>query len=512
MRAAIYLRKSRADLEAEQKGEGETLAKHRKTLLALAREQGFDVLKIRQEIVSGESLVHRPQMMELLKEVEAGEYDGVLVMDLDRLGRGNMQEQGLILETFRKTGTKIITPRKVYDLSDEIDEELSEIQAFFARKELKIINRRLYSGRVRSVKDGNWVGPAPYGYRLIKDEKGPTLEPVPEEAEIIRLIFRLYTHPDPGKRMGSTRIADKLNEMGIRKDGEPWQPYHISHLLRKAPVYAGMVRWRRTKYTRSSNGKKSQILRDRSEWIEVPGRHKPLIDQETFRKAQEYLQSRYHPPWHKLHGLRNPLSTLIKCGKCGRTMIRQNGWKDMLVCRNRKCDNVSSLFEYVEETLIDVLEEWLSGYRLQWKSGDIQEDQSEEKIIEKSILSLRRELKKLEQQRERLYDLLEQGVYTTELFMERSERLAARISDVQTSIKKAEQELEEERERNRARAEIIPRVEHVLEQYKATTDPKKKNALLKSVLEKVVYIKEKHERGKQFTLKVYPKLSGKYTQ
>ncbi|HEY8395564.1 MAG TPA: recombinase family protein, partial [Bacilli bacterium] len=51
----IYLRKSRADLEAEARGEGETLAKHRKALFRLAREKGINVTQVYEEIVSGES-------------------------------------------------------------------------------------------------------------------------------------------------------------------------------------------------------------------------------------------------------------------------------------------------------------------------------------------------------------------------------------------------------------------------------------------------------------------------
>jgi len=112
-RVAMYLRKSRADLEAEARGEGETLSRHKKILLTVAKQKGLNIVKIRQEIASGESLIHRPEMMELLKEVEAGLYDAVLCMDLDRLGRGNMREQGIIMETFQRSGTKIITPRKV---------------------------------------------------------------------------------------------------------------------------------------------------------------------------------------------------------------------------------------------------------------------------------------------------------------------------------------------------------------------------------------------------------------
>ena len=54
-------------------------------------------------------------------------------MDLDRLGRGDMKDQGIILETFKESKTKIITPRKTYDLTDEFDEEYSEFEAFMAR-------------------------------------------------------------------------------------------------------------------------------------------------------------------------------------------------------------------------------------------------------------------------------------------------------------------------------------------------------------------------------------------
>ncbi|HEY8402071.1 MAG TPA: recombinase family protein, partial [Cytophagaceae bacterium] len=121
-----YLRKSRADLEAEARGEGETLSKHRRALFRLAKDHNINVTRIFEEIASGESLAHRPEMQKLLDQLEQERPAGVLVMDVDRLGRGNMQEQGLILDTFRRAGTLIITPRKVYDLNNEFDEEYSE--------------------------------------------------------------------------------------------------------------------------------------------------------------------------------------------------------------------------------------------------------------------------------------------------------------------------------------------------------------------------------------------------
>jgi DNA invertase Pin-like site-specific DNA recombinase len=164
----MYLRKSRADEELEKTlGEGETLSKHRKALLKFAKERNYNIVEIKEEIVSGESLFFRPKMLELLKEVEEKKYDGVLVMDMQRLGRGDMQDQGIILNTFKQSNTKIITANKVYDLNNDFDEEYSEFEAFMSRKELKMITKRMQGGRVRSIEDGNYIATnPPLGYEI----------------------------------------------------------------------------------------------------------------------------------------------------------------------------------------------------------------------------------------------------------------------------------------------------------------------------------------------------------
>src|SRR5690606_23955732 len=210
-----------------------------------AKQKKMNVLKVYEEIASGESLIHRPEMMKLLKEVEKGLYEAVVCMDLDRLGRGNMQDQGVILDTFKQSKTKIITPRKVYDLENEFDEEYSEFEAFLARKELKIINRRLQSGRVRSVKDGNYIGTRPpYGYRIKKDQKGRYLVPDPDQAPVVKMIFDWYTN----QRLGSTKIANRLNQLGyLSYTGKFWDTDSVRIILMN-PVYVGKVTWLKKKY------------------------------------------------------------------------------------------------------------------------------------------------------------------------------------------------------------------------------------------------------------------------
>lgn len=78
----IYLRKSRKDEEAEMMGAGETLARHEKQMLELAKYKNLIISKIYREIVSGDSIATRPVMQELLQDVEAGIWSGVLVMEV----------------------------------------------------------------------------------------------------------------------------------------------------------------------------------------------------------------------------------------------------------------------------------------------------------------------------------------------------------------------------------------------------------------------------------------------
>ena len=202
LNVCIYLRKSRADREAEARGEGETLARHERILLDLAKKRGYNVGAIYKEIVSGETISARPVMQQVLREVESGMWDGVLVVEVERLARGDTIDQGVVARAFRYSETLIITPLKTYDPNNEYDEEYFEFGLFMSRREYKTIRRRLTAGRESSAKEGKYCGSKPpYGYSRVKlvGEKGWTLQPVPDQAEIVKLIFNLYVHGVAGE-------------------------------------------------------------------------------------------------------------------------------------------------------------------------------------------------------------------------------------------------------------------------------------------------------------------------
>ena len=168
MSYVIYLRKSRKDSDLESLGI-DVLERHEKTLLELAKARNLPIGGIYREVVSGDSIDGRPEMKRLLTEVESGIWDGVLVMEVERLARGDTIDQGRVQRAFFYSNTLIVTPAKTYDPTNEFDSEYFEFNLFMSRREYATIKRRMQTGRVRSVKDGYYVGNIPpYGWKRIK--------------------------------------------------------------------------------------------------------------------------------------------------------------------------------------------------------------------------------------------------------------------------------------------------------------------------------------------------------
>jgi len=501
MKIAMYLRKSRADEELEKTlGQGETLSKHRRALLKLAKERKLNIVEIKEEIVSGESLFFRPKMLELLKEIENKQYDGVLIMDIQRLGRGDMQDQGIILKTFKDAQCKIITPQKTYDLNNDFDEEYSEFEAFMSRKELKMINRRMQGGRIRSIEDGNYISPnAPFGYDITFIGKSRTLQPNPDESEVVKLIFKMYVEGS-----GAGTIASYLNSLGYKtKFGNTFESSSILFTLKNL-VYIGKVTWKKKEIKKSKdiNKIKDTRTRDISEWIIADGKHDAIIEEKTFIKANEILKGKYHIPYKFANGAANPLAGLIICEVCGSKMVmRKYGDKDPHIICNNKCGNKSSKFKYVEAETITALEQYLEAAIVD--SQNIPEV-SDVDIYIKQIEMLTKELSTLNSQKLKLFDLLEQGVYTNETFVERANNLSTRSDSISIEIENIRIIIK--KQNIKTNDGIHLKIKNVIEGYKQSSDISLKNELLKDVIYKVEYKKTKSQREDDFEIKLYPRI------
>ncbi len=521
----IYLRKSRADAEAESHGEGETLARHERALLDLARRQSLNITAIYREIVSGETIAARPVMQRLLSEVEDGLWEGVLVMEVERLARGDTIDQGIVSRAFTYSDTRIITPSKTYDPKNEFDTEYFEFGLFMSRREYQTINRRLQRGRDASVKEGKYVGNvAPYGYRRVKlvHEKGFTLEPDPDEAPVVKLIYEWYTvgaEQEDGsrERIGCAKIAHRLNQMGIapRKSNE-WVLPAIRDILSN-PIYAGIITWgRRSSKKRIVDGQVKRARPRSPEYIQARGRHTPLVSDETFELAHTYLSKNPPRPVGEAHTITNPLAGLIFCSCCGRRMTRRPPGKknpaDTLMCPVSECPQISAPLQVVERKLLESLVDWVKHYEADPNNSILNFGATENEIesLSRKIKSLRIELSNLSKQRDNLHDLLERGIYDADTFLARSRSISDRLQQAQVDLKQSETDLQVAKQRRDSQATLIPSIRQALEIYHTLPDAKAKNDLLKTVLDKVVYTKTtRTPRGgdpDNFTLTLYPRI------
>lgn len=525
----MYLRKSRSDIEAEAHGEGETLLRHENTLLDLAKKQKLDIKEIYREIVSGETIEARPEMQRLLEDIALGKWTGVLVVEIERLARGDTIDQGTVSKAFKLSNTLIITPSKTYDPNNEFDEEYFEFGLFMSRREYKTINRRIQRGRLESVKEGKYIASTPpYGYDKvkIKNDKGYTLEPNQEQCLVVQMMYEWYVIGDVQadgykEKLGPTRIANKLNSMVIKSaTNSTWSKASVTDIL-KNPVYTGKIRWSYKKeenFLEDGHLRKTRI-RSSDDYILVDGLHDAIIDQELFDKAQELRKGRTHAPVPGNDILKNPFTGLIYCDKCGNRLTRLAKNKktpyDTIKCPNTQCDNISSPLYLVEEVIIKSLAKWLIEFKIEWTewsdnkiNGSYVDTLTNKELI---IKQLKNNLEKKLEQKERIHTLLEQGVYSPDVFLKRDEKIVIEIEELENIIMTNTNELVDLKTQAEYNDVFIPKVKNIIDIYYELESASAKNDVLKEVLEKIKYVKnEPNKRGdrdnKNFTVHLFPKV------
>ena len=515
----IYLRKSRADAEAELRGEGETLARHEKALTDFAKYAKLEVTAIYREIVSGETIAARPEMQRLLTEVSNGMWDGVIVMDIDRLARGNSIDQGIISQTFLYANTKIITPTKTYDPSNEFDEEYFEFGLFMSRREYKTINRRLQCGRVASVKEGKYVSnKAPFGYERvkIKNDKGFTLCPVPEQAEIVKSIFEWYTigilqSDGTQKRIGVSLIARELNNRKIKPtSGSVWTAQTIRDMLIN-PVYCGKIRWNwRPEKKKMVDGK---IVKERprsTEFLLFDGIHEPIIDQETFELAAARMNKNKSRTIRGDKTTQNPLAGLVICQKCGRKMQRRPNPNnpDLLICSAPTCDNHASYLYLVEKHVIEVLRQWANGYKIENFSDNSKLIIHSTDDHKSGLSGILKAESGINAQLNKAFEAFETGIYDAETFRNRSQVLKTRLAEINIKKIELQHNIDKVIENEKIISEFIPKTQNVVTAYEMLLDAHNKNNMLKQIIDHIDYNKDTRGHGHEedFTITVYPKL------
>ncbi len=200
-------------------------------------------------------------MVRLLQDVEADLFDAVLVMDYDRLSRGDLEAQGKIRRIMKNSVTKVITPTKVYDFNNEEAELINDIEGVFSRREYRMIRKRLNRGKKRGAKNGNWTnGKPPYPY--VYNPLTKTLDVDPDKLIIYELIKKRHFEGNP-----CYRIAWELNRMGVEPPGKPrrldkpisWSENAVHRIL-TSEIHLGYVIYGKTSGSGHKNKRTAPLM------------------------------------------------------------------------------------------------------------------------------------------------------------------------------------------------------------------------------------------------------------
>ena len=382
-----------------------------------------------------------------------------------------------------------------------------------SRREYKTINRRLQRGREISVSEGKFVGNiAPFGYDRIKlkDAKGYTLSINQNEAPVVKEIFRLYTFE--GNTINS--IVKQLNDMNLKpRISNEWTISSVKDILSN-PTYIGKIAWNRRKQKKKTKNGHLIISRPRNQdYLIYDGLHEPIIDYKTWDLVQEKRKQNTPKVKHS-NQIQNPLVGLVFCEKCGKPMQRRPYTKAdkpaTLICSNSKCDNISSKLYIVENKIIEALKIWLENYKVDYEMKDNSNTENN-KLIEKSIVSTKKDLEKENTKLDKIYDFLENGIYNKEEFINRSKAIKENIENLENKLKEYTELLNKNNELQNEKETMITRLKNVIDLYDRLETAEDKNILLKSIVAKVTYLKtekaiKSNSDPTNFELHIYPKL------
>ena len=316
----IYLRKSRAERNETVE---EVLARHEKILQDFAIQtfgQKIPEENIYREVVSGETLDERIEIKKVFNRLEKENIKGLLVVEPQRISRGDMLDCGRVVRILKYTETPCITITKTYDLTNKFDRELFEAQLMQGNKYLEYTKEIMDRGKALSIREGKYIGSTPpFGYDRKPLDKGFMLVKDKEEAPIVETIYNLFVD----EHLSTLEISNYLNKHQMKpKKNELWDSNMVRHVL-KNEVYYGSLTWGKRPIVRKLiNGEINKFRISNDEYMLVRGMHEPIISKEKWDIAQEKIKGHKSSRTGTNHELKNPLAGLVFCEKCGYSLVR----------------------------------------------------------------------------------------------------------------------------------------------------------------------------------------------
>lgn len=380
---ALYSRVS----TAEQASEGYSIAEQQERLKLYCESRGWKRYKHFVDGGFSGANLDRPALQEMIEGIEAGTIDKVIVFKLDRLSRSQKDTLELIEDIFLPHKVDFISMSENLDTSSAFGMAMVGMLSCFSQLEKSTIKERMAIGRDGRAKEGKWHGGHfyPIGYNLVDGE----LIVNDFEAMQVKECFRLYLE---GKNY--TEIAKYLNNKGWTHKWGQWSFQRVRLVLQN-PVYIGLI---------THNGEKYQ------------GIHQKLVCEADFNTVQEIAKKHYQPKTIRTDAY---LIGKVYCARCGAKYAHQycqrgnrlhNYYSCYSRCKaNRKmvkdpdCKNDNYKCPELDKIVLDEMRKLTL------------EDLHEKPLKESNKLKpLKKELEKIDRQRERLMDLYTIGDFSIE--------------------------------------------------------------------------------------------------
>lgn len=327
---AEYIRLSREDGD---KAESDSIGNQRKLIRDYLK--GTDDLVLYDSYVDdGFTGIHfnRPSFKRMIADIEAGNVNCVIVKDLSRFGRDYIDTGKYLERYFPDHDVRFISIMDNIDSIKQAYDMLLPIKNIFNEQYARDISKKVHASIKTKQRAGEFIGAfASYGYKKSSADKNKLV--IDEyAAAVVRKIFRLYI-----AGYGKIRIASMLNEEKMvcpseykkingdryrnsnRLESTSYWTYSTVNRILQNEMYIGnMVQGRKSQRMR---GKPK--VQDKEDWIVVKGTHEAIIDEATWKKAQDLLKRRMRNP--DLDANISIFAGFLKCGDCGRSFVKKVG-------------------------------------------------------------------------------------------------------------------------------------------------------------------------------------------
>jgi len=298
-KVATYVRVS----TQEQAKHGYSVAEQSERLEKYCEARGWSLVASYADPGQSGAYMDRAGLQRLIRDVQVGAFDTVLVWKLDRLSRSQKDCMFMVEDVFLKNRIDFISMNENFDTTTPFGRAMVGVLSVFAQLDRDQITERMSMGRVGRAKAGYFSGGsrAPIGYDYVRSEDPADprriLKVNQYEAMQVRMVFDLWLHGLDGRDLSFGDIASYMAGRYRTRYGSWETKSTVSRLLQNR-IYVGEV---------SFSG----------EWY--PGIHEPIVSPETFGAAQEKIR-RYSEHFQKTS--RNfaggyLLSGVLRCGICG---------------------------------------------------------------------------------------------------------------------------------------------------------------------------------------------------